>query len=308
MCGLGTGAEDRVELGVVVGREPDVVVGESRRSTPQGQQQHESAERRRGAGQFPQRPVGRRVIDESAVDGAGVGVGHHDVGRKVLTGGESHAGDATRNSGDAFDLGVESQVHMSLGQPIGQRDSEVGESTAEVPGAKGLFDVGHGHQGGGGPAGIGAGVGGVPVEQGDHPRVAQPTPAEATKRSPGRDLPEVGRASQERQQIAWTSQRCFEDRSPGEAPHLAAVSHQPLPILGCRATQGVAQSGCHGAGTRAGQNRPSAVCPGIAEGGLDGLQINALLQLGPTGLDEEVSIDRGQGEQTGSGVEDEAVS
>ena len=69
--------------------------------------------------------------------------------------------------------------------------AEAVQAAGDVPAAEGLLDVRHGGQRGGGPARVGAGVGGVAVEQDAQPGVAQVPPTELAQGAAGSDDGEV---------------------------------------------------------------------------------------------------------------------
>ena len=105
--------EDRIELGVVVMREPHVVVHQARRATTHRKQQHETRETCVGSADLACGFLGAGVVEQLPVHQAGIGIGHDDVRTQVLALGY-HPGDSRGISRDGRDVHARAYVHSAL--------------------------------------------------------------------------------------------------------------------------------------------------------------------------------------------------
>ena len=178
-----------------------------RRAPAQGQQQHEPGERGSGAVQTCSGSGRRGSAQQRAVDRVGVGVGDDDVCRDGLAGGQPDAGDLSGLDDDLGDVRARPHGGASLQRAVVHGERELAQAAAHVPRAERRFDVRDCRQRGGRQPRVGAGVGGVAVEQHAQPGVAQIANTEAAQGLPGRDGAYVGEPAGQAQQVASALER-----------------------------------------------------------------------------------------------------
>ena len=134
---------------------------------------------------------------------------------------------------------------------------------------------------------------------------AQVLVAEVAQGGERRNRPDVRRVG-ESEECVPALQRRLQERLTGDAPHLAAAIDEPPPVL----LGGAAERRSEGAGRLgridSGHGHRTAVGEVVAEGRLDRLEVDRLLERA-AGLEEQVPVHRGQGEQARAGVERESV-
>ena len=303
----GPAAEDRVELRVVVGGEPHVVVLQPRGASAHGEEQYEAGERRGRAPQRAQGLAAARIVDHVGVEVLGIGVGDDDVGVDALTVGEFHAGHARRVGDHPAHIGARAHDHATLLAPRNEGICQGGEPAAEVPGAEFLLDVGHGHERRRSLARIRSLVRRIAIEQRHLARIAQVFAAESAQAGEGCDRLHLARIGRQLDERPRTFERRLDEGAAGDAPHLRRARHESPPILRGRPAELLAHGAGDACGVGAGNLECAAVREAVGERRVEWLDVDRLLE-GLAGLEEEIAIDGREGEQARPGVEDEAVA
>ena len=243
----------------------------------------------------------------------GVGVGHHDVGLDRGPVPQPHAlGAPADRAGRVLDddlghVGARADLGAALQGPQRHRVDQAAEPAVDVPGAEGLLDVGHGGQGGRGPAGVGAGVGGVAVQQHPQPGVLEVPPAQPAQALPGRDRHQVTDLAGLPEQAAGTLERGAEERPPGGLPDLPGPLLERRPLSAGPGPQGGVHGRGHAVTTSGGDVEHGAVGEAVAERRVHRPQVHDAAQRRP-GQGEELLVHRGDREQGRAGVEAEPVA
>jgi hypothetical protein len=300
------GAEDGVELGVVVGGEQHGVVAQTRRPAAQREQQHEAGEGRRRPPQRPARGCRRGVRHEVAVDVRGVRVGDDGVRRQRLPGRQPHARGRAAGQEHALDRRAGPDLGAGLGRAPLEGVAEAPQPAGDVPRAERLLDVRHGRERRRCPARVGAGVRGVPVEERalvGVPQVLRPEPAQAP---PRRDRPHVADAAGQAGERPPAVQRGLEEGLAGQVPDRGGPAEERRPVVArAGAERGVPGGGDRGAGGVR-QVELGAVGEPVVADRVDRPQLEDLVQRAAR-LEEEVPVHRRQREEARAGVEGEAV-
>ncbi len=237
--GVRTLAEDGLELAVVVGREPHVVMPQPGSAAPNGEQEHEAGERRGRLLQVLGRTLGALVVEQVAVHVLGIGVGDDDARLDALAIGERDARDVPVGEVDARHVGAVPHGDAALDASRRERVGQGAEASAEVPCPEGLLHVGDRGEDGGRLARIGPGVGGVPVEHLSQAPVGQVLLAEVAKGRHGRDGADVVGVLRQRQQVAPAGQRGLEEGLARDAPHAPAAVDESPPVVLRAAAEGL---------------------------------------------------------------------
>ena len=198
------------------------------------EQQHEAGQAAVGE---PGQPPG--AGQQVPVEGERVDVGHHHVGGDGRgDAGEAYAVDPAAGGVDPGDRGAGLHDHAEVEAAGEQRVGEGAQPAAQVPAAEGQLGVGDGDQRGRGAARVGAGVGGVPVEQHPQPRVGQVTAAQAAQGAAGADGGEVAEPPGQRGQVAGGVDGAAQDVPVRRLPDPGGSPPQPLPVGGGPVAEG----------------------------------------------------------------------
>ena len=256
-------------------------------------------------------PAGDRPGQQVVVQMRRIGVRHHDVRIDPLAVGEHHAAGPATLDHDRHDVSTGAHPCTAQHRPLVHRLAQPAQATGDVPGAEGLLDVGDDGQRRRSASRVRAGVGRVAVEEHPQPRVAQLPAAQPAQRLPRRDRAHVGRTPGQAQQVAGTAQRRLEERLAGHLPHLVRPVEQPVPVGAGALAEALVQRHPEPGPGGVGHVQPGdvvAVDGGepVARHRIDRDQVDAVLEW-LAGLDEQVPVDRRQGEEGRPGVEGEAV-
>ena len=181
-------------------------------------------QRRRGAvAAVARAPPATGPWQQVVVQVGGVGVGDDDVGASRSPSASCTPATRPPSTTHRGHVGARSAPRTPRSSARSCTASpEPAQPAADVPGAERLLDVRHDRQRGGSPPRVGAGVGGVAVQEHPQPRVAQIAPAQAAQRLPWRDGAHVRRTAGQPQQVATAVQRRLEERAAGHLPHRRA--------------------------------------------------------------------------------------
>jgi hypothetical protein len=204
--------------------------------------------------------------------------------------------DPTARGVDPGHRGAGLHDHAEVQAAREQRVGERAQPAAQVPAAEGQLGVGDGDQRGRGPARVGAGVGGVPVEQHPQPRVGQVAPAQPAQRPAGADGRQVAQPPGQRRQV----QRGV------DAPAQDVPQERPDPAGRATAAASRRARSPNAAPIRAEDRRVGAVQAGPPPGrrvGRSGPGYQVEVFVSWRHRLEQVGEDLGQGEQARPGVE-----
>jgi hypothetical protein len=241
----------------------------------------------------------------------GVGVDHHHVGGQSLAVGQHHPRRPAALDEHLRDGRPEPHDGTAQHRPLVHCCPEPAQPAGHVPGAERLLDVRHDRQRGGRAARVGAGVGGVAVEEHPQPRVAQVLLAEPAQRLPRRHRAHVAGPPGQPQQVPAAGQRRLEERHPGHLPDVVRAVEEAVPVRAGTGAEGVVERHPQPARDAFGRSSqvtswPSTAGTGSAPPGRPP-QVEAFLERLP-GLHEQVPVDGRQRQQRGTGVEDEPVT
>jgi hypothetical protein len=236
------------------------------------------------------------------VEHRGVGVAHDDVGGHSLAA-QPDPGDGPASRLDRRDGGGEVHVDPEQAATVQQRVGQPSQPAADVPGAEPLLDVGRDRQHRWRAPRVGAGVGGVTVEPGAHPRVRQHRRAKAAQGEPGRDHAQVAQPGGEAQEVAGR-ERAAQHVVAGELPQPFAPCVQRGPRCPAAWPESRVERGGDG-GRVVGHVQDRPVGEGVGAGRVDRHDVEARRT---TGVGEQLPDDLRQRQQRRAGIEGEAVA
>ena len=282
-------------------------MGETARASVEGEQKNEPGQRRRGAVQADQRSPIRLGGNEIGVQRTSVDVRNDHVGRQMAAVGKPDAADPAAGGLDRGDRCRQTDHDPTVQRALVKGEAESAQATPDVPRAERLLDVGNGGESSRRAARVGPGVGGVAVQHRAQVWIAQIATAEAAQGAPRRDRAEVGDLARLAQQAAHAVQRRLEERAAGGVPDATGPIHEPGPVSARPGPERCVQRRRHRAAGAVGQSQLDAVREAVVADRVDRHQVDLVLERS-AGLEEQVAIDRRQGQQRRPGVEREAVT